>query len=175
MKRQDAPHHKKEFCKCRFRVFAVFTCPFEQTFQVVADRCHQQAFACEFYYSGVDSSHPQEVHQGADHRFDSGLSQFLHTPCFAGLQALVHLVIEVFVHRVFDLFTVIFADAGAAQRTMPAVQGRRAVDPHPVGTIMRVFDALEGQFDASFALVIITTGKVAEAFPMGLYWPKLGM
>ena len=97
--------------KCFFSVSNTVYCPFEQSFEVVTDRCHQQALVCQFDPAGVHPSHVQEVDEGTDHWFNSRLSQFLQTSGFADLPPLMHLVVEGFIHRVFDLFKVTIADA----------------------------------------------------------------
>ena len=87
----------------------------------------------------------------------------------------MHLVIEVFIYGVFDLFKITFTNTGAAEGTIPAVQGGTTVFFHLVSTIMGILDAFKGQFDASLTLVVIAAGKVAETCSVGLYRPKLGI
>ena len=104
---------QKSILQVFFLCFSVLTYPFQQSFEVVTHRCHEQAFVCKFQSPGVHSSHAQKVHQRTDHRLHGGLSKFLHSLALRALQALVHFIIEVFIHRVFDFFKVTFANATA--------------------------------------------------------------
>jgi hypothetical protein len=84
----------------------------------------------------------------------------------------VHLIIEWFAGRVFDLFKIAIANTTSSQQARPAVQRATAVYPHLVSDIMGVLDVFKGQLDASLTLVIITAGKVAEANSKELVLPK---
>ena len=108
LRHQEVPQRKKAFCKRFSCIFIVVSCPFQQSFEVVADRCREQTLVGESNPSGVHPSHAQKVHKGTDHRFNCCLPELFHFPSFACLHPQVHLVIEVFVHGVFDLFKVTF-------------------------------------------------------------------
>jgi hypothetical protein len=60
--------------KVQQRLFSVLECcftpPFQQSFEVEAGGCYEQAFIGELYAPGVHPSHAQEVDQRANHQFD---------------------------------------------------------------------------------------------------------
>src|SRR5215207_4819155 len=80
----------------------------------------------------------------------------------------MHLVIEIFIHRVFYFFKITFADAGTPKWTVTTVFRAASVNLHLISPTMRVFNSFKRQLYSPGTFVIIASGKVAKAFFSGI-------